>query len=399
MLHILQTSLFAMRLIELCKFPAGIANSLSPVKQPGPGRKVHVLSADSSSHPALALDPVSKTIVHRLQAHIPLVPRPFLAIANELLLPEDEVLERTQALIDDRVIREIGAIFNGRALGYDSCLVAAKYAPHDLEAAARVISAHPGVSHNYQRTHDFNLWYTLAVPPQRRLTDEVDLLHRLSGAESTRALPAVRIFKLSVKLDMDETPSDTRSSEAVSVAETGGSQAPTEEEVAAVRAFQEPFVISARPFDAPAARHGFASAEALLEVGGELLRRGALRRFSAVLRHREAGFGANGMAVWKASPEECAVAGPIMASFAKVSHCYQRQVYEDWPYSLFTMIHGRTSEEVDDCISALRRETGLREYQVLYSPVEYKKARVRYFSDAWATWRHDAEAAARGGPA
>lgn len=357
------------------------------------------MSADPSSFRALVLDPVSRALVNRLQSHIPLVPRPFLAIANELRLPEDEVVERTQALIDARVIREVGAIFDGRALGYDSCLVAAKYAPDNLETAARVISAHPGVSHNYQRAHDFNLWYTLAVPPHRPLASEVDLLHRLTRAESTRPLPAVRMFKLRVKLDMDETPADTRSGELVSVAGTAGAQAPVEHEIAAVRAFQEAFAISARPFDAPAALHGFASAEALLEVGGELLRRGALRRFSAVLRHREAGFGANGMAVWKASPEECAVAGPIMASFAKVSHCYQRPVYEDWPYSLFTMIHGRTSEEVADCISALRRETGLRGYRVLYSSVEYKKARVRYFSDDWDRWRHDAEAAARAEPA
>ena len=357
------------------------------------------MRADRSSNGTLAQDPVSRALINRLQSHIPLVGRPFLAIGNELRLPEDEVVERTQALIDARIIREIGAIFDGRALGYDSCLVAAKYAPDDLETAARVISTHPGVSHNYQRAHDFNLWYTLAVPPHRPLANEVDLLHRLTRAESTRPLPAVRMFKLGVKLDMDETPADTRSGEPVSVAGTAGPQAPVEDEIAAVRAFQEPFAISARPFEAPAALHGFASAEALLAVGEKLLRRGALRRFSAVLRHREAGFGANGMAVWKASPEECSVAGPIMASFAKVSHCYQRPVYEDWPYSLFTMIHGRTSEEVDDCISALRRETGLREYQVLYSSVEYKKARVRYFGNDWDMWRHDAEVAARADPA
>jgi len=345
-----------------------------------------------------ALDAVSRNLLTRLQTHIPLVPRPFAAIGEELGLSEDDVVARTQSMVDGRLIRQVGAIFDGRALGYDSCLVAAKYAPERLDAAARLVSAHPGVSHNYQREHDFNLWYTLAVPPGRPLADEVALLHRLTGADSTRPLPALRMFKLGVKLDMDETPADTRSEQPVSGARAAGPQAPSQHEIAAVRAFQEPFAISARPFDAAAALHGFASAEALLAAGEALLRRGALRRFSAVLRHREAGFGANGMAVWKASPEECAVAGPIMASFAKVSHCYQRPVYEDWPYSLFTMIHGRTSDEVGNCIAALQRETGLPEFRVLYSSVEYKKARVRYFTDDWAAWSRQADTALRAEP-
>jgi siroheme decarboxylase len=341
------------------------------------------------------LDAISKSLLTRLQTHIPLVPRPFAAVGDELGLPEDEVVERTRAMVEARLIRQVGAIFDGRALGYDSCLVAAKYAPEQLDTAAQLVSAHPGVSHNYQRVHDFNLWYTLAVPPGRPLADEVDLLHRITGATSTRPLPALLMFKLGVRLDMEETPADSRTGETVATGQAAGFEAPSDREIAAVRAFQEPFAISARPFDAPAALHGFASAAALLDCGEELRARGALRRFSAVLRHREAGFGANGMAVWKASPEECAIAGPIMASFAKVSHCYQRPVYEDWPYSLFTMIHGRTSDEVDDCVAALQRETGLREFRVLYSSVEYKKARVRYFSGDWEGWRGNAEPARR----
>ncbi len=349
------------------------------------------MSTDRDSDRVLALDEISRALLNRLQAHIPLVPRPFLALGRELGLRENAVIERTQALIDARIIREVGAIFDGRALGYDSCLVAAKYPPDDLETAGRVIASHPGVSHDYQRDHDFNLWYTLAVPPGQSVVEETSMLHRLTRAKSTRPLPALRMFKLGVRLDMDETPADTRSGEPVSGGAAAGSKTPTAREIAAVRAFQEPFRVVPRPFDAVAQLHGFASAEALIEVGDELHARGALRRFSAVLRHRTAGFGANGMAVWKAPQEECETAGRVMASFARVSHCYQRPVYEDWPYSLFTMIHGRTNDEVQDCITAIHRETGLSEHRVLYSLVEFKKARVRYFTEAWDDWRNAVE--------
>lgn len=350
----------------------------------------------TASHPQGGgeLDEAARALVARLQLHIPLVPRPFLALADELGLSEEQVIDGTRALIESRIVRQVGAIFDGRGLGYESCLVAARYSPGILDSGAAVISSHPGVSHNYQRDHDFNLWYTIAVPPGRPLADEVALLHRLSGAESTRLLPAIRMFKLGVKLDMDESPGDARTPGNVPVnhgVETQDAENPlTASEIRAVQAFQEPFPIIARPFDHAAGLHGFPSAEALVEVGEELRRRAVLRRFSAVLRHREAGFKANGMAVWKASPSECLRAGPVMATFAKVSHCYQRPTFDDWPYSLFTMIHGRTPEEVQECITGLRHETGLAEYRVLYSSVEYKKARVRYFTEQWDTWRREA---------
>ena len=353
------------------------------------------MTATSRSHGSAELDEVARSIVARLQLHIPLVPRPFLALADELGLSEARVIRETQALIESRLVRQVGAIFDGRALGYDSSLVAARCAPDTLERAAAIISSHPGVSHNYQRDHSFNLWYTLAVPPGRSLADEASVLHRLSGAESTRLLPAIRMFKLGVNLDMDQSPGDTRTPEEARLnggPESRDANSPlTPAGIRAVQAFQEPFSVIARPFDNAASLHGFPSAEALLEEGERLRLRAALRRFSAVLRHREAGFKANGMVVWKASPAECLGAGPLMATFAKVSHCYQRPAFDDWPYSLFTMIHGRTPEEVQECIAALQDATGLPEYRVLYSSVEYKKARVRYFTDEWDTWRRTAE--------
>lgn len=174
---------------------------------------------------------------------------PFLALGEELEIPEAEVIQRPQAVIEARLIRQVGPIFDGPTLGYESCLVAAKYDPERLGAAGQVISSYPGVSHNYRRDHDFNLWYSVAVLPGQSLAAEVDLLRCLSGAESTLLLPIARMFKLGVKLDMEETPADSRSSPPVA---TGGdAQLPCAIEIAAVRAFQEPFLVTARPFEGP----------------------------------------------------------------------------------------------------------------------------------------------------
>jgi DNA-binding Lrp family transcriptional regulator len=113
-----------------------------------------------------------------------------------------------------------------------------------------------------------------------------------------------------------------------------------------------------------------------------------MRRFSAVLHHRKAGFSANAMGVWAArgSDADILAAGEAMARFKSVSHCYRRPTYPDWPFNLFTMIHGRTAEDCEAVLAEISRETGITEFSVLYSTKEFKKTRVEYFTDAEARW-------------
>jgi DNA-binding Lrp family transcriptional regulator len=111
-----------------------------------------------------------------------------------------------------------------------------------------------------------------------------------------------------------------------------------------------------------------------------------MRRFAAVLHHRNAGFVQNGMGVWKVDEERCAEMGRIMAGYRGVSHCYQRPVYADWPYRLFSMTHGRDKAECEAVLAEISRETGLDEYAVLYSTHEYKKTRLKYFTAELEAW-------------
>jgi DNA-binding Lrp family transcriptional regulator len=342
--------------------------------------------------PARELDERAALLANRLQRHIPLVERPFQVLAGELKMDEGEVLDRLRELRRSRLVRQTSAIFEAGALGYRSSLVAARYDPEELDAGAEVISAYPGVSHNYRRNHDFNLWYTVAVPPGVSLEATVAALGRLSGARSSLALPTLRRFKLGVRLAVgDEAPIPAADDDPPPA--HGGLQAPlSDSEKRAVRALQEDIEICERPFDGPAGREGFASAAELLGVGEALRARGAMRRFAAILRHREAGYRANGMAVWRVAEERCEEAGAMMASFPEVSHCYQRPVCEGWPYSLFTMIHGQDEDQVEGCVRRIAAAAGLADYQVLYSSTEYKKRRVRYFTDEWEAWERRAGA-------
>jgi DNA-binding Lrp family transcriptional regulator len=117
-----------------------------------------------------------------------------------------------------------------------------------------------------------------------------------------------------------------------------------------------------------------------------MIERKQMRRFCAILNHRKAGFRFNGMGVWAVPEDKTDEVGPIMASFKAVSHCYLRPTYSDWPYSIFTMVHGRTLEECEDILQAIENETGIKERATLYSTKEYKKTRLQYFTPDMDEW-------------
>src|SRR5215510_2326615 len=148
------------------------------------------------------MDDLDRELLNAVQWSFPLEARPFAVLAERLGVSEPEVRSRIGAVKEQGVLRQLSAIFDTRALGYGSSLVAAKLDPDRVDDAAQVISAHPGVSHNYKRNHVYNLWYTIAVPPGDSLEEHVDVLHRASGASITRRLPTLKLYKIGVKLDM-----------------------------------------------------------------------------------------------------------------------------------------------------------------------------------------------------
>jgi DNA-binding Lrp family transcriptional regulator len=257
-----------------------------------------------------------------------------------------------------------------------------------LSEGAQAVNLHPGVSHNYKRNHDFNLWFTVAVPHDGDLEWTVDRLSYLAGAESARMLPTLKLFKIGVSLDMTGTrPIDARGAPEYSDERRREASriALTDFDRDLVRALQDDIDLVEEPFAAPARALGL-DQDRLLDEARRLQKQGHLRRFAAILRHRKAGFTANGMAVWAVPPERAEEIGPQMASFRSVSHCYLRPTYADWPYSIFTMIHARSREECEATADAIQAATGIDERAMLYSSTEFRKIRLRYFTDEIDGW-------------
>jgi DNA-binding Lrp family transcriptional regulator len=320
---------------------------------------------------AIPLDEADKRLMNLLQTSFPLDPDPFALIASEAAMELSDVIARTQRLLEGRIIREITPIFDTRALGYESMLVAAKVDSENPQRAAAIVNSHPGVSHNYLRTHDFNLWFTIATPPDSELGQ----------------LPTLTLFKINMNLEMEKGTDALAAAVDASPPRELDAQPYDEHDVAVIRALQGPMAAVERPYDEPAAELGMSTADLLEHLRG-MVDRKILRRVAAILYHRRAGFSANGMGVWKVPEGEIMEVGARMASFRGISHCYQRPTYEDWPYSVFTMAHGRSKEECDAILDSIAEGCGMGpdDRATLYSSTEYKKIRLHYFTEDYAAW-------------
>jgi DNA-binding Lrp family transcriptional regulator len=339
---------------------------------------------------ATPLDDLDKRLLNLMQGRFPIAPRPYEAVATEAGITEQEAIDRVKRLLDERIIRQVTPIFDTRALGYSSMLVAAKVDPENPWRAANVINEHPGVSHNYLRNHEFNIWFTIATEPDSRLglDGTLEALAREAGAESVRQLPTLKLFKIRMDLEMEGgTDALAKAVDIAPPAET--ERQPYDEfDIEVIRATQGDMPVIPEPY-APAADKLGIPVDRLLAHMAQMQERRLLRRVAAILFHRRAGFSANGMGVWNVPDDKITELGPQMAAFRGISHCYQRPTYEDWPYSVFTMAHGRSKDECDAILDSIATHTGIEDRATLYSSTEFKKIRLLYFTDEHRAWERE----------
>ncbi len=322
-------------------------------------------------------------LLYQMQHAFPLSQKPFQELAQTLDSSEEEVIEAVKTLKAQGIIRQTSAIFDTKRLGYKSSLVAFKVPEEKIDTAAAIINAHPGVSHNYLRNHDYNIWFTMAVAPDSKLGLEktIAILKEKTEAEDAIILPTLKMFK--IKVQMDTTGKRAKKEKVHKAAHKEIELTP--EHIEVIKALQKDIDIVEEPFKGMTEALGM-SHERLFQIAGELKESGVMRRFATILNHRKAGFGANAMSVWSVPEEEGEEVGKQLAEFSAVSHCYLRPRYPNWPYNLFAMVHAKTQEECDTLIEEMAKETGLKEYGKLYSTREFKKQRLVYFDEAFEAW-------------
>jgi DNA-binding Lrp family transcriptional regulator len=329
------------------------------------------------------IDQRDRELLGALQGDIPLSSTPYALIGQSIDMSEKEVIKRTERLKREGIVRQIAAHFDMRALGYRSCLVAAQVPEERIDQAASMIGAHPGVTANYRRNSELNLWFTIAVAPSSKLGLEktIDILGGESECDRVRPLPTLRQFK---SADGTESHGD-------------GDYTPlTPAEIECVRQLQHDLPLQPRPFDA-LARNGSVDADEIITTAKSLQKRGQLRRFTASVSARRSGFSASAMGVWVVPSGRAEEFGVQMSQHKAVSHCYLRPVYDDWPFNLYTTVHGRSIDECESIINDLAIDSGLAEKRALYPTREFKKARISLFSreaDEWEAAHAASRAAA-----
>lgn len=328
-------------------------------------------------------------LAHAVQAGVPLVPDPFAALGRQLGLDPGAVLDQVAAWHAEGKLREISAVLEGSLLDHESALCAAAVPAADLPRVVEVVNAHPMVTHNYLRDHAYNLWFTIAAPRSMGLDATLARLAAQAGVPRFHAARRTRTYKVGVNFDLVTRRSHTRPGRLP----TGEPLRPTAAEIALLRALQRPLPLVERPFVELAAAAGTDEATLLAFARRHL--GGVVRRYVGTFRHRALGVHGNGMAVWQVPEARLDEAGRRLARAPEVSHCYAREPFPGFPYTLYSMLHGPDPDACRALAARLAPEVGAEASLVLFSVQEFKKCRLRYFLpelDRW--WAASAEVAA-----
>ena len=327
---------------------------------------------------------MEKDFLNLIQKEFPIEERPFLELAKKLNSSEEEVLNLYKKLKEDKIIRQTSAIFDTKSLGYDSSLVA--FMVDDIESAAKFINTHPGVSHNYERDNEFNLWFTIAVEPESKLglKKTVEIMAEKTNAKDFIILPTKKMFKISVTLDVKGDRA--KKEKIIQKRKVEMKLSPLHFDMIKllqedIKPVKEPFLEIVKKLDI--------DYETLKKEAKRMQEAKIMRRFASILYHRRAGFKANAMVVWSVDENKAEEIGKRVAEFSAVSHCYLRPVYPNWPYSLFSMIHAKSKEEVEEVVESIKKEIEPKDYKYLYSTREFKKQRIKYFSDEFKKWERE----------
>ncbi len=315
-----------------------------------------------------------------IQDAFPLEERPYLVLAEQLGSDEPSVFAVVENLRQSGIIRRIGGVYDSKALGFISRLCAGNVPESALDAFAAAVNKIPAITHNYVRSHEYNVWFTVIAQSEAEIQKIVDDVCAKTELHNVHILSATKKFKINTVM--------------------GGSAAPVIRKNTCVRSKPMAGADRARIRiacdDIPHTLTPFKDWGVSCDELREDLALKRMRRFGAILRHQEAGFAYNAMVCFRLderreTKDERSVilseqseskdpAGAILAQKPYISHCYERPAFEGFPYTLYAMMHAQSTEELDRQIKEAAESIGYPDYVVLHSVRELKKTSFRFFA-------------------
>lgn len=262
------------------------------------------------------MEKIKKQILNIIQRNFPVEADPYKIVAEQIGVTQDEVIANVTQLKQAGIIRRIGANFNPAALGYTSTLVGTKVPAEKVDDFVATVNSLPGVSHNYGRAHEFNIWFTLTMADLNLIDQTIARLKQDYNLAAIFSLPAKKLFKIRVDFDLEqdngEAPvkNDYLGQEQEQKQEQGQLNL-SDRQIALVRQLQEDLPITAEPFELIGKKIDMAQAEILQQIK-QWKTAGVIRRFGASIRHQRAGFSTNGMVVFSLPEDRIDSAGKLL---------------------------------------------------------------------------------------
>ena len=318
-------------------------------------------------------------ILDVIQDAFPLEERPYQVLADMLNaqgsagdasreFTEQQVFDAVESLRQSGIIRRIGGIYDSKKLGFISRLCAGKVA--DIDKFATAVNEIPAITHNYVRTYDYNVWFTVIAENEAEVQKIVDALCATTDLHDVHVLPATKKFKINTVMGKDTGERGEARKSLPSVILSNAKDPDSKELSDFDRAR-----IRVACTDLPHTLTPFADwGVSVEELRGDLAQK-RMRRFGAILRHQQAGFAYNAMVCFDAPT----VAGAVLAKNSHVSHCYERPAFEGFPYTLYAMMHAQTAAELERYVKDAAQSIDCCDYVVLHSVRELKKTSYWYF--------------------
>jgi len=330
------------------------------------------------------LDTLDKELLQHLQDKFPLAKRPWAEIGKRLGITEEEVLSRSERLSSDGVIRKLRTILNGQKVGgCASTLMAMRVPAEKMEKVVSIVNEYMSVTHNYQREHDYNLWFTVTTCGGKDLRSTVDEIKGRTGIPDSDVLdlPTTRVFKVDVRFKFTDFKDDSDRND-ISIpnerTKMNKDDEPNETDQAILRAAQEGIPVVKEPFAGIAREAGISQDEVIARLK-RLISNGVIKRLGISINQRKVGIVANAVVAWRVPQEHVERIGKMLSSYKEVTHCYERvTIPGKWEHNLFTVIHGYNRESVEEMAKRLSEVVGISDYLVLFSNEQFKRTSVMH---------------------
>lgn len=330
----------------------------------------------------MILDSLQQTILNDHQRGFALTSIPFTDIAHKNNTDTATILNNISYLVGKGYITRVGPVFRPNTIGV-STLAAMKIPTNMLTSVAELVSQYREINHNYERDHEFNLWFVATAPDQQHLEAILQDIEENTGYDVMR-LPLLKEFHIDLgfKMPLQQGSQSTilekhQSSPLIIKHSTLPNDLLQQQLIAEI---QLGLPLVERPYAEIAGKLSIKESEVIRRID-IMLTAGVIRRMGVVVRHRELGYKANAMLVWDIKDDKINELGKQLSKESCITLCYQRPRHlPQWPYSLFTMIHGKDEHTVEQCIENIVEKYQLSEIPraTLFSKRRFKQRGACY---------------------